>query len=235
MSNEEPDSIRDNAMKRLQDVREKRGYLLPHHGLLALTAPELLEGYDACYTALTLTKRLLSEREKEFVWIGILTIRDEFIASQHLQKFLDAGGAENDVHVATRMAAFARGASAYMFIPDHWQQHAPWYDGKKVYFEALNALLSDQAIDDQLVNLAMCANHTCRQGWTNLRWHIEKCYELKVPESYLAEAMSYTMFSGSIPYFIEGCGVWRNMIRENEVDASTSFKEWASIDQAGPG
>jgi len=234
MNDEEPHPTQDKAMKRLQDVRKKRGYLLPHHGLLALTDPELLEAYDACYTALTLTQRLLTERDKEFVWIGILTIRDEFLASQHLQKFLDAGGTENDVHVATRMAAFARGASAYLFMSDHWQQQAPWYDNKKVYFDALNALLSDQEINGELVNLAMCANHTCRQGWTNLRWHIEKCYELKVPESHLAEAMSYTMFTGSIPYFIEGCGVWRDMIRENEVDASKTFKEWANLDQAGP-
>ena len=49
----------ESATERLERVKAKRGYLLPHHGLMALTAPQLLEGYDACYTALTLVPRTL--------------------------------------------------------------------------------------------------------------------------------------------------------------------------------
>ena len=66
----------EEVKTRLNAVRDKRGYLMSHHGLLALTAPDLLEGYDACYTALTLVKRHLSEREKEFVWLGILATKE---------------------------------------------------------------------------------------------------------------------------------------------------------------
>ena len=48
------------AEQRLKAVRAKRGYLLPHHGLLAVAAPDLLDAYDATYTALTLRpKRLI--------------------------------------------------------------------------------------------------------------------------------------------------------------------------------
>lgn len=45
--------------RRLDEVRAKRGYLLPHHGLLAIAAPRLLAGYDAAYTALTLEPRTM--------------------------------------------------------------------------------------------------------------------------------------------------------------------------------
>ena len=48
----------------LKKLREKRGYLLPHHGLLAISSPNLLEAYDSTYTALTLDQRVLSEWEK---------------------------------------------------------------------------------------------------------------------------------------------------------------------------
>ena len=72
------------AKERLNAVREKRGYLMPHHGLLALTAPALLEGYDACYTALTLGNRYLDEKDKEFVWLGILAVSEESLATQHV-------------------------------------------------------------------------------------------------------------------------------------------------------
>ena len=51
----------DNHLaKLLAAVREKRGYLLPHHGLMAASMPELLTAYDDLYTAMTLTPRQLS-------------------------------------------------------------------------------------------------------------------------------------------------------------------------------
>ena len=62
----------DAIQSRLDAVKAKRGYLLPHHGLLAVAAPEVLAGYDATYTALTLSERLLPEVEKEFVWLVVL-------------------------------------------------------------------------------------------------------------------------------------------------------------------
>ena len=34
----------------LRSLHEKRGYLLPHHGLLAISSPKLLDAYDATYT-----------------------------------------------------------------------------------------------------------------------------------------------------------------------------------------
>ena len=78
----------ESAESRLNTVREKRGYLMPHHGLLALTAPELLQGYDACYSALTLGNRYLAEKDKEFIWLGILAVKEEFLATQHVAKYL---------------------------------------------------------------------------------------------------------------------------------------------------
>ena len=45
----------DDTRERLERARAKRGYLLPHHGLLAVAAPRLLEAYDAAYTALKRT------------------------------------------------------------------------------------------------------------------------------------------------------------------------------------
>jgi hypothetical protein len=47
---------------RLAAVKAKRGYLLPHHGLLALAFPRLLEGYDAAYTAMALEQTRLWRR-----------------------------------------------------------------------------------------------------------------------------------------------------------------------------
>ena len=46
----------NEVVKKLSKLREKRGYLLPHHGLMAISSPELHEAYDSTYTNLTLKK-----------------------------------------------------------------------------------------------------------------------------------------------------------------------------------
>ena len=74
MPNPDPASA---ARDRLAAVRAKRGYLLPHHGLLAVAAPDLLEAYDQAYTALTLVPRNLTAHDKEFVWLAVLVATDE--------------------------------------------------------------------------------------------------------------------------------------------------------------
>jgi alkylhydroperoxidase/carboxymuconolactone decarboxylase family protein YurZ len=223
------------ALDRLRGVKEKRGYLLPHHGLLAITAPALLEGYDACYSALTLTPRLLPERDKEFIWLCILIVREEFLASQHLAKFRRAGGTDAEVETAVRLATLARGAVATHFISEHWQHHMPGYDALRLYGDTLEALMAGSSVPAKLAHLALCAAHTSLRGFAELGWHLRQCYALAVPEAEIAEAMSYAMFTGSIPYFIEGCAVWRDLIRAGEVPASALFKAWAEIDQDGPG
>ena len=65
----------------LRSLHEKRGYLLPHHGLLAISSPKLLDAYDATYTHMTLTDRVLSLYEKEVIWLIILVSTSEAIAT----------------------------------------------------------------------------------------------------------------------------------------------------------
>ncbi len=43
----------------LSDIHAKRGYLLSHHGLMAISAPHLPERYDSLYSTLALSIPLL--------------------------------------------------------------------------------------------------------------------------------------------------------------------------------
>ena len=226
---------RQEIESRLKDVAGKRGYLLPHHGLLAITDPGLLEGYDACYSALTLVDRRLPEQDKEFVWLCVLTTCDEALASQHLEKFRKAGGSDQQVEAAVHLAAIGEGASAYGFMAEHWRHHLPNYDHRRVYLEAVGTLQEKFSISDKRTQLGLAAIHTCHLQWEHLGWHIEKAYALGIPEPELAEALSYTMFTGSIPKYIEGVQVWRDMIREGRVKASQPFEIWASLNTDGFG
>ena len=76
----------------LSDIHAKRGYLLPHHGLMAISAPHLLERYDSRYSVLALEERHLSRHAHEFVWLGVLISCEESLGSHHVKRFVDAGG-----------------------------------------------------------------------------------------------------------------------------------------------
>ncbi len=220
--------------KRLEEIKAKRGYLMPHHGLLALTAPELLAGYDACYSALTLNQRQLQTVEKEFIWLGILAAREEYLATQHVTKFLDAGGSAIEVKTAAQLAAIARGTDSLTFAVQCWHDQVPEIDGSSFYLDTLLKLTDETGITLSRLHLAMIAIHTSLQNWLELKWHIAWAYDEEISEEHIAEAMSYSMFTGSIPFFIEGCEVWRSMIADGEVKASEAFHLWATIDQSGP-
>ena len=212
----------------LSEVRAKRGYLLPHHGLLAIAAPGLLKGYDAAYTALALTPRLMHERPKEFIWLAVLTACDEAIATHHIKKFRDAGGTDAEIELAVRLAAFAEGAPRYAFAAEKWGHHLPAYDRARAYRAALDALQAGSGASRGLVEVAMAAVHTTRKGWWELALHIRGAYDEGVPELELAEGISYAMFPGSIPNFVDACAVWQGMVARGEVPASEAFRIWGA-------
>lgn len=226
-------SIQDFA-GRLDEIKKKRGYLMPHHGLLALTAPDLLAGYDACYSALTLGERQIPTKDKEFIWLGILAVREEYLATQHVTKFLDAGGSSEEIITATQLAAIARGVGSLSFAIQYWNAQVPEINGPSYYLDTLLKLTHGTPVQDSVLHLSMCAIHTSLQNWEALKWHLSWAYEMEINESYIAEALTYSMFTGSIPFFIEGCEIWRSMIANGHVDATEPFKLWAETDQSGP-
>jgi alkylhydroperoxidase/carboxymuconolactone decarboxylase family protein YurZ len=223
----------EDVRRRLDDMRAKRGYLLPHHGLLAIAAPELLAAYDATYTALTLTPRRLSEHDKEFIWLAILVSVDEALASHHIKKFRDAGGTETGIELAVRLAGHAASAPRYAFPAEHWQRHLPAYDRARAYRAGLAALVAGSGMAPGLIEMAMAAAQICRRAWWELGLHIRGAYEAGVAELDLAEAISLTMFPASVPNFVEACRVWRALIMAGQVPASPAFRHWAETPGQG--
>jgi alkylhydroperoxidase/carboxymuconolactone decarboxylase family protein YurZ len=223
----------DEALKLLEAIRAKRGYLLPHHGLLAVSSPALARAYDETYTALTLTPRSLSEYEKEFVWMVILVVMREAIATHHIAKFRRAGGSDDDIETCLRLAAFARGAEDYRFVEEHWRDLIPGYARERSYRAALDALLAERRTDPGLVEASLAVAHVCLARWDELALHLRGAYMRGFPEDKLAEALSLSMFPGSVPNFVEACRVWRDLVQNGDVTASETLKLWASIDQSG--
>jgi alkylhydroperoxidase/carboxymuconolactone decarboxylase family protein YurZ len=216
---------------RLQAVRAKRGYLLPHHGLLAITSPAMLAAYDAAYTELALAPRVLSAHDREFVWLAILIATDEALATHHVAKFLAAGGTSAEVEAVLRLTAWAMGARAYRFVEAHWSAHLPGVDVAAAYAAALAA--SAGVVPARIAVPAAAAVHAAAGEWRLLELAIIEAYARNVPEMELAEALSLVMFPGSVPRFVEAAGVWLGLIRAGRVTPSPLFAAWAALEGQG--
>lgn len=221
----------DDLAARLRQLRDKRGYLLPHHGLMAISAPRLLDAYDATYSALALEPRVLSRHDHEFVWLATLIATDEALGSHHIARFRDAGGKPAEIEAILSLTALALGAGAYRFVKRCWLQHLPELDPEKAYLAVFRTTASGVPL--RLAHLAAAAVHTCQAAWDALEWQIRAAYADGVPEAELAEGLSLTMFPGSVPHFVEAARVWRELIVSNKVSASADFRAWASM--AGQG
>ena len=215
----------------LQQVREKRGYLLPHHGLMAASMPRLLQAYDELYTTLALTPRQLSRHDHEFVWMGVLIVTDEILGTHHLQRFRTAGGTDDELATALAITALAKGCDAYQFVDHHWLGHLPDFAPRERYLHAFRRVAEDTPLP--LAHMTACAVHTCTGNWAALRWQIIAAYADGIDELELAEAISLAMFPGSVPNYVEAAGVWRELIAAGEVEASEAFSAWARLSGQG--
>ena len=161
--------------KYLQEVQQKRGYLLPHHGLMAVSTPQLLEAYDELYTTLALTPRQLSRRDHEYVWMGVLIVMDEVLGTHHIKRFRDAGGTDAELANAMTITAFAEGVGAYQFVAAHWLPHLPGFAPRETYLQTFRQLAGATRLP--LAHITACAVHACAGNWGALRWQIVAAYE----------------------------------------------------------
>ncbi|WP_405234804.1 hypothetical protein [Lentisalinibacter orientalis] len=215
----------------LETIRDKRGYLLAHHGLMALAGNGLLEAYDALYTRLTLTPGYLSRHEHEFVWMAVLMSLDEPLGTHHIPRYLEAGGSREEFDGILAITALAKGVSCYQFVEENWLDHLPDVSPQAAYRAAFERAAGD--IPLSRAHLAAAAVHTCLANFRALAWQIRSAYAAGTPEQGLAEALSLAMFPGSVPYFARAAEVWRRLIADGEVEASGAFRAWAEL--AGQG
>lgn len=216
---------------RLEAIKAKRGYLLPHHGLMAAASPALLDAYDHAYTALALDHKVLSVHDREVVWLAVLIATDESIASHHIPKFMADGGTLAEFSAIAQLTSFAIGARSYVFLRDHWSAHLGGFDPETSYRDGL--LKAATPLDSRLAWLAAAPVHAARGDFALVGLAIKAAYQAGVPELELAEALSIMMFPGSVPRFVEAAKVWLDVIRDGSVKPSPAFQAWADMQGQG--
>jgi alkylhydroperoxidase/carboxymuconolactone decarboxylase family protein YurZ len=218
---------------RLAEIRAARGFVLPHHGLMAAALPELHGCYEAMYRALTLDPRHLTPLARESVWLAVLAACAEPVGTHHLQKFRAAGGTDAQAMTLFRLAAWAAGAPRYAVLDGAWAQHFTATPVRHAYLAGARALLADSAVGEPLARLCLAAIHTaCDQRW-GLEAEIEAALAAGVAEAELAEALSLTIWPRGVNSFVRAADAWLGLIRAGRVPASEAFRAWADTPDQG--
>jgi alkylhydroperoxidase/carboxymuconolactone decarboxylase family protein YurZ len=217
----------DELKQRIEELRKSRGFLLPHHGAMAAALPDLHEAYFVMYRALTLTRRHLSDHEKEFVWLCVLIATKEAIGTHHLDLFQRCGGTQAQAALALRLTGYAEAAAYFAFAQKHWQRYLPEIDPIRDYSAGVDALLAGSDISRGLADLALAAAQAAIGREAGVAAHLRSAYAQKVPEEKMAEALSLIIWPSGVNRFLDACAVWHELMAHGAVTPSPRFKVWA--------
>ncbi len=233
MSNSSGETL-EELKTRIEEIRQKRGFLLPHHGAMVVAAPDLRDAYLQMYAALTQTDRHLTPFEREVVWLAILIAAKEGIGTHHVELFFKEGGTQEQVRYLTGLVAFGMGSEAFQFMDDAWSGIFPSLEGSNAYLEAFDSMLDDKLLPRDVTHLALAAMHATKGRKWGLSAHIRGVYQNGKREDALVEALSLIMWPVGVNHFLDACGVWVDLMKKSEVSASSRYKVWAEVpDQGG--
>lgn len=219
----------DQVIARLEEFRARRGYVNPQQGPLAAAMPAVSDGYRVMYKALVLDAKYLGPLEKEFVWLALLCVAGE-MGTHHLKLFFEHGGTDAQAQAAFRIAGWVRATGAYEFVAASWQGFFPGVPAQPAYLDGFDTLVAGcEGVPHEWACLALLS----AQSGMKSKWGVEAallhCYAHRVSEAKMSEAMSQAMWPCGANCFHDAAGVWLELIRAGKVEASASFRAWATL------
>ncbi|MFC0385531.1 carboxymuconolactone decarboxylase family protein [Muricoccus vinaceus] len=218
----------------LLSLRDSRGYVLPHRGLMAAALPELHAAYGAMYRALTVQQGQMPPLERECVWLAILVSCDEPVGTHHLALFRQHGGDDQMAAALFRQTAWAIGAEAHAFLPRSWGPHFPGLDAAALFRDGAAALATDGVLPDTTARLLRLAVLAARGNLWALGVELEAAYAAGLDERRMAEAVSLIIWPRGVNPFVRAADTWLALLRSGRVRPGAAFAAWAEAGEQGP-
>ena len=187
-------------------VEAKRGYLLPYHRMLANDDPELLGAYDALYERLTLVPRVLTPKERELVWVGLLAAIREDNGHIHMERGVTSGLALDELGDAIALAGAAAAYAPLAFAINAWAEWAPAEATTARYLALAEAARGTVPRSTAEIILSVC--HAAQRRKDAERLHVVRAFEEGVSVGQMAEAMSYLLLPCGGPTLIDAVQTW---------------------------
>lgn len=224
----------ERVRQAMRELRDARGYVLPHRGLLAAALPDLHETYGAMYRALTLEAGHLSPLQRECVWLAVLAACDESVGTHHVALFREHGGDDALAGAVFRQTGWAMGAEAHAFLPKAWAPFFPGLDAAQDYLDGAAALNAGSPLPDGTARLLRLSVHAALGNLWALRVELEAAYAARLEERAMAEAMSLIIWPRGVNAFVRAADAWLDLLRSGRVAPSPLFAAWAEASGQGP-
>jgi alkylhydroperoxidase/carboxymuconolactone decarboxylase family protein YurZ len=196
----------------LAEVEAKRGYALPYHRMFAAHAPRLLRDYDRFYDSLTLAPRVLTPRERETVWAGLLAAAREVHGFIHMRRAMAAGLSTDDIACAVAIAAVTKGLGVIDFAGTHWPRWALPDALTQRYLAAFDAVRG--TLEPALAHLVAATCQAARRHRQGTVLHLIQSCAAGVTAPQICEAFSYLLLPCGGNTLIEAVEYWEEGARD---------------------
>jgi len=207
--------LKDEGAKVLEAMFAKRGYLLPYHRMLAASDPQLLANYDALYSRLTLDKRILTEVEKETVWIALIATTREKIAVFHFERATAAGMGNSAITDALAIAAACESFNAIQFGHTSFTPWVPESMAIKRYVRIFEAARGRTRAATAEMAAVVC--HAGLRNANGIRFHLERAFAAGAKHGQIAEALSYVLLHRGGPTMVDAVACWEKAARDLKI------------------
>jgi alkylhydroperoxidase/carboxymuconolactone decarboxylase family protein YurZ len=218
----------DTAKDVLKRVKEKRGYLLPYHEFFACMDPVLLEKYDEFYTEVTLKSKVLDNKTKELVWIGILACASEEAGTIHLKRGRKAGISDEEISNVIMITQVAKGFDVLLFVEEKWGSFLPGIKPMEVYGEFVNHLKKGLGLQEKAIELIFIGIYAALEIRKGLEFHLLRAKERGIRDEEIAEAMSFIILPRGGNTMLEAAGILKDLVKEGKYKPDSIFKYWTS-------
>lgn len=203
---------------------ERKGYLLSYHEIFARVEPSLLEAYAELYRRLNLTPRILTEFDREFIWVGLLASIHEEVGSIHIERAITAGLTSEDMLASIRCTAFADSWPTLGFSERAWARFIG-HRALDVYADGLATMAG--GADMRIVHLTLMNIQGHRQRREPFDYHLLSAIKAGATTAEVAEALSYLLIPIGANGFLWCTDRWMELMHEHGVP-----EELAGIDFA---
>jgi alkylhydroperoxidase/carboxymuconolactone decarboxylase family protein YurZ len=222
----------DAARKVLKRMKDKRGYLLPYHELFGWLDPALLENYDQFYTELTLKPKVLDEKTKELVWIGILAAASEEAGTIHLKRARQAGITDDEISEVMLVTQVAKGFDVLLFFDEKWGSFLPGIKPLEAYGQFVRHLKRGFTLPSKTIELIWVGVYAALEIKKALQFHLVHAKEEGARDEEIAEAMSFIIIPRGGNTLLKAAEVLKDLVKAGKFKPDSIFKYWLSDDEA---
>jgi len=195
-----------DAKRILAAMKKKRGYLLSYHRLLGAADAELLAAYDAFYSRLTLASRVLSDVEKETVWIALIVATRARVGTLHFARARKAGMDRAAIADAVALGAACETLDAMDFSALHFRGYFSVGEAKARYVRAFEAARGRTR--PALAEIAAVVAHAGGRRFEAMALHLERAFRRGAKRAQVSEALLYCLLHCGGPTMVAAIDCW---------------------------